>query len=58
MRWHLPSRSLAVGASPQPDRLGHLLSLLVARIRLETPGRQTALQICARDFDELAGTTA
>lgn len=24
--WHLPPRSLAVGASPQPDRLGHLMS--------------------------------
>jgi hypothetical protein len=34
---HLPLRSLATGASPQPDRLGHLLSLLAARIWLETP---------------------
>jgi len=24
--WHLPPRSLAAGASPQPDRLGHLMS--------------------------------
>jgi hypothetical protein len=28
---HLPPRSLAGGASPQPDRLGHLLSLPMTR---------------------------
>ena len=32
--WLLPPRSLAVGASPQPDRLGHLLSRLVTKRRL------------------------
>ena len=34
---HLPPRSLAVEASPQPDRLGHLMSRARGDRRLETP---------------------
>jgi hypothetical protein len=41
---HLSSQSLTTRASPQPDRLGHLLSRLMAVIRLETPAPQSALR--------------
>ena len=38
---HLSSQSLTKRASPQPDRLGHLLSRLVVVVRLETPAPQS-----------------